>query len=912
MNTRLRRLRGRRVRLVAIGVSVLALAFAILALLRLEASGSPKALVDDSSDEARATERLHRTFGDEPVTILVRGRAHTDLCEPTCSIREVLLSPELDVTRILALEGCLAANVPARGRPLAPPCAELARIRPFASVVGPATFVNDAVGVVSARLARARRTRRGEAARAAIAARAIAAAQGLSRAEQDRAARRARQLVYAQIALRYGIVRTPALNDPDFVQQLVFEPSLGADTPKPRFAYLFPSRRSALIRARLRDGLTSGERRRTLDLVRSAVADPRFELTRGEYRVDGTPPVQGSVTDALPADFRLVTLLALALIALVLIFARPLSPIPLLVALAVLALELGGVALVGGALDLGTVAASPAAAAVAAAFSAGTLRAQRPRARDTSGRLSSPARAAVVGAAAALGMLLSPVPAVRSFGLLVALASVLALPLTVLFASLRRGAGEPEGPLPDRPRAAEGAEGTRERIPRRIAARWSALSVRRPGTILVAAIALAALGFALDSNRDAVTGLDRLGPTDREERDARATRSETGFAGDASVLVQADDVTAPTVVRWLAGYQREVLARHGYSDERPCRSAELCPELALSELAGGRARPADLSSEALGEASGSFSRAVISRDRKLANVAFAMRALPPDGKAALVDDMRARLDPPAGVEASLAGLAVLEADSAGDIDAARLPIVVLALALAFAALMIAGHSARQASGAAAAAALAAGVAGLVASVLDLSGDPLSAAAGALVVAAAALVALPVGERYAQAPSRESEAKALAAAYASSLGRRLTAPSALAVAGVLALLASDMRMLRDFGWTSTVEVAAGLAATLAVLPALLVWLERLEPLRMPRSRRELAAAGQAAFERLRAGVEHAGRAAGHGVGVGAGRAAATLRRGARAARDSLRAATRSAPGALRGAIRSARARRNRSG
>ena len=87
--------------------------------------------------------------------------------------------------------------------------------------------------------------------------------------------------------MRYGLSSVPALNNPDFVLQLVFEPSLGAEIPKPRFAYLFPHTDAALIQARLRPGLSAEERRDAIEMVREAVAAKPFDLKFGSYVVSG-------------------------------------------------------------------------------------------------------------------------------------------------------------------------------------------------------------------------------------------------------------------------------------------------------------------------------------------------------------------------------------------------------------------------------------------------------------------------------------------------------------------------------------------------------------------------------------------------------------------------------------------------
>jgi predicted RND superfamily exporter protein len=63
----------------------------------------------------------------------------------------------------------------------------------------------------------------------------------------------------------------------------------------------------------------------------------------------------------------------------------------------------------------------------------------------------------------------------------------------------------------------------------------------------------------------------------------------------------------------------------------------------------------------------------------------------------------------------------------------------------------------------------------------------------------------------------------------------------ATAGFAALAASDIRMLRDFGLVTIVDLAVALAGVIFVLPAVLVWAEsaREAPARAGRVARWLA-------------------------------------------------------------------------
>ena len=154
------------------------------------------------SDAYQATERYRQSFGDHAVVVLVRGRAAnlvlTDEPRRGCS----------------ASRAASPATSPGQARRAAPrsPCAAFARTKPVQVVYGPGTFINSAVNEINEQLAAQLGNTQQQAARAKQAARKLAKASGKSKAEQDKAAAPAEQLVYAQfmrdllqINLRYGL-----------------------------------------------------------------------------------------------------------------------------------------------------------------------------------------------------------------------------------------------------------------------------------------------------------------------------------------------------------------------------------------------------------------------------------------------------------------------------------------------------------------------------------------------------------------------------------------------------------------------------------------------------------------------------------------------------------------------------------
>jgi predicted RND superfamily exporter protein len=419
-------------------VAVLAALGCALAL-RLEPSAAMDTLVGRDADTFQATETYREQFGDHSVIVLVRGE-----------LPNLLLTSNLG--RLIGLEGCLSGNKPAdQQAPGGPgsPCGRLAALKPVKVVYGPGTFANASAGEINDQIQARIRAKAAEAARAGRAARKVAAAQGRTPAQQAKAAESARQLVYAefvrdllQINLKYGLGLSslPSVDDPNFVSALFFDPSRGATTPKARFAYLVPSSKAALIQVRLKPTLTDAQRTQAIALVRAAVRMPQFKL-KGDagYTVTGAPVVAEDLTDTLAGSTLRLLLVGLAVMAVVLclVFRSRLRLVPLGVALAAVAVTFGAMALVGAPLTMASIAVLPVLLGLGVDYAI-QYQSRVVEAGDA-GRAARSAVPVIGTAALATGagflvLLLSPVPMVRQFGVLlvvgIAMAFALALKLT--------------------------------------------------------------------------------------------------------------------------------------------------------------------------------------------------------------------------------------------------------------------------------------------------------------------------------------------------------------------------------------------------------------------------------------------------------------------------------------------------
>jgi hydrophobe/amphiphile efflux-3 (HAE3) family protein len=456
------------------------------------------------------------------------------------------------------------------------------------------------------------------------------------------------------------------------------------------------------------------------------------------------------------------------------------------------------------------------------------------------------ATAALATGVGFLVLLLSPVPMVRGFGalLVVGIAIAFVLALTAGTAALA-AAGRVRGRGGALARSVRGAGELVEaagrvvgRPARRAGAAALAAALRRPARVLAVGLAVAAVGWAVDSRTEVVSDVERLVPQDLPAvRDLRALQEATGVAGEIDVVVEGRDLTDPAVVKWMRDHQAGLLKRYGYSAERGCERAELCPGLSLADLfrtsraASDRERIRGL----LDAVPPYFSRAVITADRRTANLAFGIRLTSLERQQEIVEDMRERLDPPPGVQARLAGLPVLAAEANATLSdpLRRLATVALGL-LAVLAVLLAVHRRRRGSWRAAWArawvpvvpiALATGWSALVLWLLRVPLNPLSAMLGALVLAISTEFAVLLSARFAsERAAGHPPPEALRRTYRST-GAAVLASGATAIAGFAVLALSDVRMLRDFGVVTVVDLTVSLLGVLAVLPAVLMLAER---------------------------------------------------------------------------------------
>lgn len=843
----------RRARVVLVVAVFLALGAGVAAT-QLSTDAATDTLVDSDTASYRATQEVREDFGEEPIVILAEG-----------DLQRLILTANLG--RFLRLEGCLSGKVPKGAEPIPGPCAELAELNPVRSVVGPATFLNEAVIQIDRQLRRLAKTVPPE---------------------------QFRELIL-QVAAQYGITSTPSLANPDFLAAVVFDLRRKRGTPKARLSYLFPSKSTAQVIVRLRPELSEDERHRAIEAIEAVVRDPVarqkcefkgepercFELKGGRYVISGVPVVVDAVTRALKGA--LLVLLGVALVvmalALMLVFRSRWRLLPLAIALGAAALTFGLFGLLGGSLTMASIAVLPILIGLAVDYAI-QLQARYDEAVGlgadpgidaarlaASGGGPAIATACLATGAGFLALQLSPTPMVRSFGLLLVVGIAIAFGLAFVagFAalSLRQGLGSTGLP----PRAgffASRWSALAERLVRKTGRRPSpgdpslppllqrllAMGQKYPERVLGIGLALAVIGWGAGTQIETQTDIQELAPQSIDAvKELNELQEATGVSGELDVKISAPDLTDPATIEWMADFKQRVLEAGGFSGANPsCRTAEVCPGPALSDfvtgggLTEGVVRAGQLTRKGIREGLGQIPAydlaQVATVDPKTglpagtALLGFGIRAQSLDEQQALIERIRGEIGepgaeggPPAGVEVELAGLPVIAAAAATDLSSSRYLLTLAGLIAVALVLLAVYRSLPRALIPLVPIVMATGWSALVLWLTRIPLNPMSAALGALTIAIATEFSVILTARFRQERRAGRElGTALRQAY-SRTGAAVLASGVTAIAGFAVLIASDVRMLREFGFVTVIDLAVALLGVLVALPAALAWAEK---------------------------------------------------------------------------------------
>jgi predicted RND superfamily exporter protein len=636
---------------------------------------------------------------------------------------------------------------------------ELAALDDVAVVYGPATAINQVAAHTQQLLARVSGRRDG----LRDAARRSAVAAGSSPAEAQAAAEQAT----AAFDQRYGSLLAggldaglPTLGNAAFVRSVAY----GSDgRPRPQYRFVLPSPRTVAVLVRPREHLDQLDTDALARAVRSTVRSA--ELDGAQVRITGTPALSSALAERVRHELPVVGALAVALVGATLVLTgggrRRSRLLPLLAAAAATTITLAVLGLVGAPLSLGMLALMPILIGIGNNYPVYLS--------GTAARRS----VAVVGvaSAAAFGSLgLSPLPFVRGLGLALCVGVLGSLAVALL--TVRPHAQEPARPV------------------------RSAAAGRRPLVLLVAGALVAGLGWwqlpslAVEASpQSAARGLPAVTEAQEAER-------VLGVTGEVAVVLRGPDVLTPESLAWSRAAEQALVVELGDRLRVLASPQTLLGFLGESPTAPQVLAAADLVPPYL-------LGAVVRSDRRESVVTLGVRIADLGQLQELLEDVRAVLPPaPAASSVRVAGLPVVAVEGYDALTRDRLVPNLVALLVLAVVTAVGLRRRRDALWAVGAAALAAGWGFAVLAAVGGAVSPLTTSLGALVAAVGCEFTI-LGLHAARSGER-------------SLLRAVCVAAATGIAGFLALLASDLRVIQEFGLVLVGSLVLACLASLLVV------------------------------------------------------------------------------------------------
>jgi uncharacterized protein len=576
---------------------------------------------------------------------------------------------------------------------------------------------------------------------------------------------------YASLLVRGLPAGLPTLRNPGFVNAVVFDQS---GNPRAQWKFVIPAPNAVAILVRPREGLDQDGTQRLVRAARAAVEQSGLKTSRLTF--SGSPAVAADLGDTVQREIPLLGGIAVLLIAACYLVVpwtarRVHRLLPLVSTLSATALTLAVFGWLGRPLSLGVITFLPIVIGIGSDFPAYLIHGGTPRRRIV-----------VVAFASAVGfasLALSPLPFVRDLGLALALGVLLAVSIALCLRQFF--VVETRPPV---------VEETLAKPP---------LPRRKRAVLISAALLVAAIGWLVLPSITIEARPDRLAAGLPSVLDAQHAEDVLGSSGEVEILLKGDNLATPAALTWMRQAEDAVVLNYG---------SQLRPIVSLPDLLRflGPTPTPDQIQAALTLLPHYITASVLSDDSREAVISLGLSLQDLANQRALLDNMRASLPPPPpGMTVDVVGLPVAAARGFELVSQGRYLTNIAGIAAAGLVLLVGLRRRSVAGRAVLAAALATGwgLAGSWLFGIDLS--PLSVALGSLTTATACEFTVLLV--YATA----SGARTL---------RRTIGVAALAASlGYLALVASKLEVIRDFGLLLAATVGLSLLAAYLVVRVL---------------------------------------------------------------------------------------------
>jgi uncharacterized protein len=360
----------------------------------------------------------------------------------------------------------------------------------------------------------------------------------------------------------------------------------------------------------------------------------------------------------------------------------------------------------------------------------------------------------------------------------------------------------------------------------RLTVRLGSLTERVAPTLVIAGIIVFAGGILVEGKLVLQTDPTQwVNQHSQVIKNLNVLNREVHSSSELGVYVQSPNAFGQPTVSFVDSFTRSQLEKH--PETLLTASALVSTVSDLSDVPGAAhltPTSADVRS-AYAVAPRDIQLSTVSPSGSAMNIVFRTGPSGLDARAKVVREIRATVQPPAGIRATPSGLAVVGVGLLDNLNANRVVLTYIAILFVFLFLSIRLRSIIRALLSLVPVLIAVGASSLIAYALNLKLSPMTAVGGPLVVAACTEFTSLLLLRFVEERRRGSGPREAMDEAASRTGRAFIVSALTAIAGVAVIATSSMPLLRSFGQIVALNVSIALLSALVVLPPMLVWADR---------------------------------------------------------------------------------------
>lgn len=415
-----------------------------------------------------------------------------------------------------------------------------------------------------------------------------------------------------------------------------------------------------------------------------------------------------------------------------------------------------------------------------------------------------------------LTLLISRVPMVRDFGIILALGIFLSYFVALFLLNAILARRDRKASLDELKTESREASHREERALRAITRHI----VGHPVPIFILAVAFALAGAVFDHWLPVMTEWERLMPQDITAlQELREVRKVTGYSGELRFMIEGEDVLSPEVLQWMQDYAAQEMSQH------PELKAAVSPSVLVAQATGGVIPQDEGEIDAiLAAVPEAVRRGAINEQGTTAIMSFPLTQLPLEDVNDLLRAMERDIEAPADTRVAATGSFVLGTHIMNAVVATRLPMILAGLAGVFLALLIVYRKLRRVIFAIIPMSLVLGWSSASMYFFGIAINPLTAIMSAIIVGIGTEFAVLLLERYHEELGKGSPPREAMITACSSQGRAIVVSALTTLGGFACLIGSNFVMIRDFGIVTVIDVFLVLVSVMIVLPPLVVWFD----------------------------------------------------------------------------------------